>query len=510
MTYSRPGVYVTERLLPAPIASTGTANAAGALVGAFATGPDEVTLVTSWGEFTSLYGGHSASYPATFGVSQFFNNGGTDLYVRRILGDGAAAATVTIAPDTGSTNVGTVTALDKGADGTNLRVQFTLVSGDYYNLTVYKEGSVGNSGTTTGDYVLERFNNVLLNDATSGDFIENVVNLSSNYVNVTITNPAADIAPSTAVLPLAGSNLDGDAPIATDYTGALADFNIVDRPLVIFAPEVYSKFIVDGETTGDAKVATAAVHDGLVSWAAATNGFAVLDTTPGLTVAEAVTYASGRDAESQAAVYYPNIYIPDPLGRSNSSLRKVGPAASVAGLYLQTDRTVGPFKAPAGIQANIAGAISLEKAFTNAELDTLNAANQPVNAIRNIPGAGIVVMGARTLLQDGTASRYVNMRRSLIYIEKNLKDLSQFALFENNSSVLWSRLRTTISVFLNEYKNQGGLRGANPSDAFYVKIDSSNNTALSIANGEVNIQVGVALQYPAEFVVINLSQMTGQ
>jgi phage tail sheath protein FI len=119
-------------------------------------------------------------------------------------------------------------------------------------------------------------------------------------------------------------------------------------------------------------------------------------------------------------------------------------------------------------------------------------------------------MGARTLLQDGTASRYVNMRRSLIYIEKNLKDLAEFALFENNNSVLWSRIRTVLSVFLNEYKNQGGLRGANPSDAFYVKIDSSNNTALSIANGEVNIQVGVALQYPAEFVVINLSQMTGQ
>jgi hypothetical protein len=36
MTYGRPGVYVNERLLPAPITTVGTANAAGAAIGAFA------------------------------------------------------------------------------------------------------------------------------------------------------------------------------------------------------------------------------------------------------------------------------------------------------------------------------------------------------------------------------------------------------------------------------------------------------------------------------------------
>lgn len=506
MTYSRPGVYVTERLLPAPITVTGTANAAGAVIGAFSTGPEDVTLVTNWGEFTSLYGGHSVTYPATFGVSQFFNNGGTDLYVRRVLGADAGNATVAIAPATGVTTVGSITALDKGAEGTNLRAQFSFVSGNYYNLTVYKEGPLNNSGTTTGDFVLERFNNIVLNDPTSSDYVETVVNQASNYIQVALTSNS--IAPGTGILPLTGSNLDGDAPLATDYTDAVSDFDIVDRPLVIFAPEVYSKFVVDGSTAGDAKIATQAVQDGIVAWASSTNGFAVLDTTPGLTVADAVTYAAGRAETSQAAVYYPNVYISDPLGRSNGSLRLVGPAGSVAGLYLQTDKSVGPFKAPAGLQANIAGAIALEKTFTNAELDTLNAANQPLNAIRNIPGAGIVVMGARTLLQDGTANKYVNMRRSLIYIEKQLKDLTQFALFENNSSVLWGRIRTVLTVFLNEYRNQGGLRGSTPGDSFYVLCDNSNNDELSIQNGEVHIQIGVALQYPAEFVVINLSQQT--
>ena len=132
----------------------------------------------------------------------------------------------------------------------------------------------------------------------------------------------------------------------------------------------------------------------------------------------------------------------------------------------------------------------------------------PVNPIRQIPGAGLAVMGARTLKQDGTANKYVNMRRSLNYIRKQLENLTEFAIFENNDEKLWAQIRTTLGAFLNEYRNQGGLRGASAAQAYFVKCDAENNSNASIANGEVHIQVGVALQYPAEFVVIDLSQKT--
>jgi phage tail sheath protein FI len=135
-------------------------------------------------------------------------------------------------------------------------------------------------------------------------------------------------------------------------------------------------------------------------------------------------------------------------------------------------------------------------------------ATSPVNPIRQIPGAGISVMGARTLKQDGTANKYVNMRRSLIYLNKALSDATEFAMFENNDERLWSRINTRIISILNDYRNQGGLRGANPAEAFFVKCDAENNTADLIAQGQVNIEVGVALQYPAEYVVITLSQKT--
>jgi len=158
----------------------------------------------------------------------------------------------------------------------------------------------------------------------------------------------------------------------------------------------------------------------MIEWARSANGFAVLDTADGLSVPDAIDYSTSLTSSSYAAVYYPNYYITDPLSRSRGRLRKVGPAGAAVGLYMNTDKVSGPFRAPAGTSTKVQTAVSLERAFTPSDLDSLNTGQyegegivygSPVNAVRNVPGAGIVVMGARTLLQDGTANRYVNTRR---------------------------------------------------------------------------------------------------
>jgi hypothetical protein len=526
MTYGRPGVYVSESLLPAPVVAVGGSTAAGAVLGAFPQGPENVTLVRSWYDFTRQFGGYNAAFPATFGVAQFFNNTGGDLYVKRVLGSGAAAATVTIPSTTSGVNLGTATAVNRGDAGNNLRIQISKVgSGNLFNLTVYKEVAAGELGTNnanaTNDLIVEQYLSVVFNDSTSSSYAPTLINGVSAYITLSITAGTPAVQSVTSVLPLTGGS-DGSAPVAADFgnvipTDGSSDFDALDRPLVMFAPELATKFALDGDSAAEANATT--VDQAMIAWADAGLGFAVIETAAGKTVAQAIAFATGLTASSHAAVYYPHIYVADPFSRSGNTLRKVGPAGSIAGLYLATDAKTGPFKAPAGIQASVRGAVSLERAFTPSDLDSLNTGiyttggtthyGTSVNAIRNIPGAGIVSMGARTLLQDGTANKYVNMRRSLIFIEKRLRDLTQFAIFQNNDDKLWAQLTTVISVFLNEYRNQGGLRGTSPSQAYFIKIDSENNTAESVANGEVHISVGVALEYPAEFIVINLSQTTG-
>jgi phage tail sheath protein FI len=497
MTYSRPGVYITERLLPAPIASTATADAAGAVLAQFAQGPETPTLITSWYEFVNQFGGYESAYPATFAVASYFQNGGAELVVKRVLPSDADPASVVITTAVGSTTITTVTSLSRGSDSNNLRVQVSAAAqSGYYNLIVYKERVAGTASNVANDEILERFLNINFSTPSSPDFIDSVVNTSSKVIRTVTTSNSG--APSTAVLPLTGAD-NGTAPAASAYVAAVADFSQLNRPLVLFAPDAIPLL---GSTNG------ATVINGAIAWAESNSSFVVADTNPDQTVAQAITFAGSLTDSANVAVYYPNIYVGDPLGRSPQALRKIGPSGAVAGLYIATDKQYGPFKAPAGIRASIRGAVALEKAFTSAELDTLNTGASPVNALRNLPGAGVVAMGARTLLQDGTANKYVNMRRSLNYIRKQLEGLTEFALFENNDEALWARLRSNIAIFLGDYRNAGGLRGANEADAFFIKVDSENNPQSTIEQGEVHIEVGVALQYPAEFVVINLSQKT--
>ena len=501
MAYSRPGVYISERLLPPVLPSGVTANAAGAVVAPFAQGPETVTLVNSWYEFTKNFGGYNASYPATFQVGAFFQNGGRELYVQRLLASNAVAASRDLV-DSGSTPRVTVTSKNAGTDGNNLRIVVTAgdVSGTY-TLTLYKESGV--SGDITDDVLLESYANIIFDDAASSDYAPTVINTVSPNISVAVISGYAGQGITSATYPLTGGS-NGTATASTDYTSYKASgssvferFTSLDRPVVLFLP------VVNALTSG-----SVAVFDAATSWAENNNGFVVIGTDPDLTVANAISFAGSLADTSNAAVYYPNIFIADPVGRGSGALRKMEPAGSVAGLYLNTDANRGVFKAPAGIGTTVQGVVALEKSFTSAELDSMNASTSPVNPIRQIPGAGISVMGARTLKQDGTANKYVNMRRSLIYIRKNLKNLTEFAIFENNDERLWARINTSLGAFLNEYRNQGGLRGATASQAYFVKCDAENNTAQSIANGEVHIQVGVALQYPAEFIVIDLSQKT--
>jgi phage tail sheath protein FI len=497
MAYARPGVYISERLLPAPLPAGVSADAAGAVVAAFAQGPEDVTLVTSWYEFTKYFGGYNATYPATFQVGSFFSNGGRELFVQRVLASNAVKSTVDLVTS-GSAVVATVTAKNAGTDGNNLRVVVSAGTvASTYTLTVYREAGVAG---ISDDILLERYENVVFDDSTSSDFAETVVNLVSP--NITISGSTSGAVVS-ATYPLTGGS-NGTAVAESDYTNykssgatVFEKFSTLERPLVMFLPDANA--LASGTVT---------VYDTATSWAEENNGFVVIDTDPNLTVANAISFAGSLTDTSNGAVYFPHFFTADPIGRGTGALRKIGPAGAVAGLYLSTDASRGVFKAPAGIGTQILGAVAMERSFSSTELDSMNSSTSPVNPIRQIPGAGLSVMGARTLKQDGTANKYVNMRRSLIYIRKNLKNLTEFAIFENNDEKLWAQVRTSISAFLSEYRNQGGLRGATNAQAFYVKCDKENNTNASIANGEVNIQVGVALQYPAEFIVIDLVQKT--
>jgi phage tail sheath protein FI len=171
---------------------------------------------------------------------------------------------------------------------------------------------------------------------------------------------------------------------------------------------------------------------------------------------------------------------------------------------MERERSVA--KAPAGLSVQIANAIGLETAYTESVAGTLYEAG--VNTFRAVPGGGITINGARTLKKN-YPDKYIPIRRSLNYVKSSVKSLTQFAVFEPNDERLWNTIEMRLNRFLTDFWGSGGLRGRTADEAFYILCDDTNNTNASIAAGQVNVEVGVSLLYPAEFIVINVSQWIG-
>lgn len=327
-----------------------------------------------------------------------------------------------------------------------------------------------------------------------------------------LTLSAAMSVPASTALTFVNAGLTGGSDgltvinAAISATSSTAKLDTVSQPILLNAPGVTAASDVN-------LLLTYAYNRGDV-FVIIDPTQATLDVTSQLALANSYTGGTaGFNALGFGAVYYPNLTIPSPTVSTPGATITAYPGGAVAAKYAATDAARGVFKSPAGLEARLSGVIAVAS-LTNSELDYLNngtsnpntfATATPVNTIRYVPGAGIVVMGARTL-NTGYQYKYVSVRRSLIYLRKLLTDITSFAMFESNDDRLWSRLQNTCESALIDFWNSGGLKGTSAQDAFYVKSDSTINTTSSIAAGEVHLEIGVALQRPAEFVVIRISQ----
>ena len=493
MAFQRPGVYVQETLNPVPTALGPNSDSIGAFVGANDRGPVTPVLVTSWSQYVSLFGtwNTNADNSLPLALYMFFANGGSKAYVCRTVGTGSVQAT-RIFTDRAGTPLSTlnIKANNAGTWGNNINisVEDSLITG-YFTLTVYYGGN-------TDAYIVERFTDITM-VSTDARYAISVINAQSQYVIATDLNSASAGStknPSVVSNQALATGANGATPNTANYTSSFATFDVIKQSLVLNVP---------GQTV-------AAVVNAAISYAVGrTDVFVVVDGVND-TVANQLTLAASYTPTSYAAVYYPQITIADPtlgVGGATGATKTLGAGAAVTGLIMATDAARGVFKAPAGLNARLGGAVSVST-LTNTELDSLNSASAAVNAIKYVPGTGIVVMGSRTL-KSGYVDKYVPVRRTLIYLTKSLKDLTEYAVFEPNDEALWRRLSATCNGFLTQFWAQGGLRGTTPSQAFFVKVDETNNPQASIDNGEVHIEVGVALQRPAEFVIIKIGQFDG-
>ena len=204
---------------------------------------------------------------------------------------------------------------------------------------------------------------------------------------------------------------------------------------------------------------------------------------------------------SYAALYYPWTLVVDPLRLGGQLLRPIPPSGHVAGVIAWTDLNRGVHVAPANRVLYWMQAFSED--ISEAWQGVLNPAG--VNVLRTLPGRGFRVYGARTISSDSQL-RFVNVRRTLMMIEKALDLSLQWTVFEPNDYALRQLIGLAVSGFLTALWQRGALVGNSPEEAFFVRCDTENNPPNSVALGRLFVDVGVAIVQPAEFIIIRVGR----
>lgn len=195
------------------------------------------------------------------------------------------------------------------------------------------------------------------------------------------------------------------------------------------------------------------------------------------------------------------------VNKVKEALNLLPPSAAMAGLYTMVDNTRGVWKAPANVSVNYVN--SPTENIDNAMQEDLNMPmnGKAVNAIRTFPGEGIKVWGARTLDGNSQDWRYVNVRRTMMFLEESVKNAAKAYVFEPNVAATWMNVRSMIDNFLRSVWKRGGLAGATPEDAYEIHVGLGDTmTANDILDGIMRITVLVAITRPAEFIEITFQQ----
>jgi uncharacterized protein len=615
MAFTYPGVYI-EEISSGQHTITGVATSIAAFVGWASQGPtDEAVMVESFAEFQATYGTFVPGIYLAYAVSQFFQNGGSQAYIVRLVDTSTGNKVKTASSVIGGLQL---YASNPGQWGNSIYVTVSNVTGTGANTTFNLLVS------TASGQPLESYTNLSVSN-TSAQFAVNVINSDSNYLTFTeptksaptwttpptvtatlsylikgnlasgsfqtgeqvkqsasgataylvggvgATGPmtigpvlgtlnttgtetwtgvtsaatfketAAPTQTKTAVgIPLSAgtgatpgtSGNDGAQLIpgltttpqlfeeSLDVTDALTPVPPGSTPTsglsLLNSVPIFNLLCVPGETD-------AVTISGLQTFCQNNRAFLIVDSPQNATLQNFQTtigapygtstvspnteaLSGSAPAATYSGYYYPWVLAPDPaLGNRAAPFP---PCGFVAGVYAATDASRGVWKAPAGITTTLSQVLGLQTNLTDLQNGALNQIG--VNCLRQFRNTGNVVWGSRTIAGAdaiGSEWKYIPIRRLALFLESSLYDGTQWVVFEPNAEPLWGQIRMNVGTFMQELFLQGAFAGTTPQQAYFVKCDSDNNPDASIALGIVNITVGFAPLYPAEFVVIQITQM---
>lgn len=220
-------------------------------------------------------------------------------------------------------------------------------------------------------------------------------------------------------------------------------------------------------------------------------------------VTKTVEQFVNRSVDSSfAAAYFPDVLYRDPKGVNMN----VPPSVLVLGALALNDAVGHPWFAPAGFSRGALPDAALEPRVRLSQGDMDKLYDNSINPLVAFPGAarggtnprgGIVVWGQKTLQVTTSALERVNVRRLLIDIRRQVREIAQTILFEANREATLARFSAAVTPRLQRIQALAGL------ERFKVVIDSSTTTQTDIENNTIRGKIFVQPTKTIEFVSLD-------
>lgn len=463
-----PGLTITTSVRTGPSSATVRPSSQAFFVGLAQRGPsDEAVLVNSLAEFEETFGTYVSYAYLHPTVQTFFEEGGTQCYIARVVGPDATTASLELdGPAPGSVPGINISANGPGDWAHDIDVE-VVGNGSVSNIRLYYNNNLVYS---TGS----KSSNTALVAAINGSAI------ASKYVSAT---KLAD----TLVTTLAATPLAGGADDRTDDT--------VDDTFTAFSDAL--ELFNDSFGTGAVSCPeTNEINADLIAHANTYNRVALMHGAFDDTESEIKTAAStlsGEDGAEHGALYYPWVYIPTDV---TGVTRLIPPDGFVAGKRALAHNQNGPHQPYAGLIASSRFVSGVAADINRTSGDSLDEGF--VNAIRVIANS-VRVYGARSLSTDTSNFRFITAQDTInsIVVEANatIEDLV-FSVIDGRGG-LFASIEGRLKGICERMRNLGALyegfdaNGRQVDPGYVVKCDSSINTTAQLAEGTVKAQMGV-------------------
>ena len=209
---------------------------------------------------------------------------------------------------------------------------------------------------------------------------------------------------------------------------------------------------------------------------------------------------------SFVAAYFPDVLMRIDIDQYGTDSIQVPPSVVAIGALSLNDAIGQPWFAPAGINRGaLRSTLSPIVKLKEQDLNSLYSNNiNPLYAPTNVggQGSGVVVWGQKTLTKAMSSLDRINVRRLLLEIRRQIRDIAIRLLFEPNRESVINRFSSEAESRLANIQSLFGLQ------SFNVKIDTSSTTQSDVDNhtirGKIYVQPTRTLEYMSlEFIVSN-------